>query len=95
MKKETIRLIIRKSRDHQFLGEWRVKKSIQQIPGHGKPTSENLSKWRDKFNSSLSKGGANEHLGLLAWLQCKIEIYNQFTGEIVCTYNPPMFEVIN
>lgn len=83
-----IPLIIRKSVSKQFICEYNKKYS-------GKPTAENLSKWRDGFNQSLKPGGANEHLTVSAWLQCGIEIYNQITGEVICTHNPPMFEVIN
>ena len=91
---ELIHYIVRKSSNGQYLAPFNVRKGVQ-VPSDGKPTIENLSKWRDAFNNSLKKGGANEHLGIKYWLQCKIEIYNQYTKEIVCTYNPPMFEVIN
>ncbi len=84
---KTIKYIIRKSSNGQFLGEWHRE--------YGAPTSINLSKWRDKFNQSLQPNGANEHIGINGWIQCKIEIFNQFTGDIVCSYNPPLFEVIN
>lgn len=83
-----IPLIIRKTANKQFIAAWQIKYS-------GKPTTENLSKWRDGFNQSLKQGGANEHLTVSAWLQCGLEVYNQIKGEVVCTYSAPMFEVIN
>jgi len=93
-KSNICRLIIRESQSHKFWGEWHEKKKIQ-FPGYGKPTAENLSKWRGNFNSSLKPNGVNNHLGIDKWIQCKIEIYNQITGQIIAEYNPPMFEVIN
>lgn len=87
MKTNIIPLIIRKSSNHEFLGQWQNKYS-------GKPTTANLSKWRDGFNKSLAPGHANEHLGVNHWLQCKLEIYNQITKKVICSYNSPMFEVI-
>lgn len=93
-KDRLITFIIRTSRGHKFLGEWRTRKSFQGIPSYGKPTSENLSKWRDGMNESLLPGGTNSHIGINGWIQQQIEIYNQKTGQIVCTYQPPMFEII-
>lgn len=85
---KTIKYVIRKSSNGHFWGEWMTKQ-------YGKPTPENLSKWRDEFNQSLQPGGVNEHIGINGWIQCKIEIFNQFTGSTVCSYNPPLFEIIN
>lgn len=66
---EKIRLIIRTRNGHQFLGEWKPIKRYNQLTGFGKPTPENLAKWRDDFNQSLKPGGANEHLTLKYYLQ--------------------------
>lgn len=90
-----IKLIIRTKKGHHFLGEWKPIKRYNQLTGYGKPTPENLSKWRDDFNQSLQPGGANEHLTLKHYLQTDLEIYNQFTHEVVCSHIAPMFEVIN
>ena len=93
MKKGTIHFIIRKSRTGEYFAPWNIKSGCNKT-GSGQPTPENLSKWRDQFNSSLLKGGANEHLGIKYWLQCRLEIYDQIRKEIVCTFNSPMFEII-
>jgi hypothetical protein len=82
-----ITYIVRKSRNKEFLAPFFPKKD-------GKPTSDNLSKWRNAFNDSLCNGGTNEHLGINARIQCNIEIYNQVTESVMCTYIAPMFEVI-
>jgi len=89
-----IRLIIRTKRGHHFLGEWKPVRQYNQLTGFGKPTSENLAKWRDDFNLSLKPGGANEHLHMNYRIQQDLEIYNQFTNQVVCTHIAPMFEVI-
>jgi len=88
------KLIIRSKRDHYFYGEWYINNK-KQFLGYGKPTPENLSKWRDKFNESLKPGNANSHLGSDYRIQRDLEIYNQVTGEILAEYKAPMFEVIN
>jgi len=91
--KTTIHYIIRKARTGEFIAPWDIKLGCNKT-GCGQPTAENLSKWRDQFNNSLLKGGVNEHLGVNSWLQCRLEIYDQISKEIICTYNSPMFEVI-
>jgi hypothetical protein len=90
-----LKLIIRTKGGHHFLGEWKPIKRYNQLTGFGKPTSENLGKWRDDFNQSLKYGGANEHLGLKYWIQSDLEIYNQFTNQVVCEHFAPKFETIN
>lgn len=82
-----MRLVLRKSRNKEFFCEWKTKE-------YGKPTTENIGKFRDAFNNSLSIGGANQHLGTNYWLQCGLEVYNQITKEVVATYSAPMFETI-
>lgn len=94
MKDKLIHYIIRTSNGHKSFGEWRTRKTVQIPYADGRPTSENLSKWRDSMNKSFLKGGSNEHIGIRGWIQERIEIYDQFTGSIVATFNPPMFEVI-
>jgi hypothetical protein len=93
-KTQIIPLIIRRSATKEFIASWPVK-SAANVHGLGQPTSERLSQWRDKFNQSLKKGGCNEHLGMKYWMQYKIEVYNQKTGQVLAQYTPPMFEVIN
>ena len=92
-KTQIIPLIIRRSATKEYLSSWPVK-SKTNVHGLGQPTTERISQWRDKFNESLLKGGCNEHLGIKYWIQYKLEVYNQKTGQIVATFNPPMFEVI-
>ncbi len=86
-KSKLIRYIIRRVRTGQTIAAYDAQYA-------GKPTTENLSKWRDKFNKSLKKGGCNEHLGI-NWLQCNLEIYDQLNKTVVCSYNAPMFGIIN
>ena len=89
-----VKLIIRKTKDKWYLGSWRIKSSRIHGPGMGQPTAEALGRWRDKFNQSLLPGGANEHLGPCYWLQCNLEIFDQVTGEVVASYQAPMFEAL-
>lgn len=77
---------IRKARTGEYLGEW-----SKQC---GKPTTDNLSDWRDRFNASLKPGGANAHLGPQYHIQCKLEIFDQRTKKVLATFNAPMFETI-
>jgi hypothetical protein len=81
-----IRLILRKYRTKEFVCQWRKE--------YGRPTAENIGKFRDEFNQSLLKGGVNEHIGVNGWLQCGLEIYNQITNEVKAAYKSPMFEVL-
>lgn len=79
-----IHMIIRTKRGHHFLGEWKPIKSHGKLTGFGKPTSENLGKWRDDFKQSLeTEGVVNEYWKY--YLQIDLEIYNQLTGKVVCT----------
>ena len=90
---QKITLVIRRTRTQEFMGEWRTTSKVN-APGYGKPTADNLKKWRDKFNQSCRSGGCNEHLGINGMINYQIEIYNQKTGEVLATYNPPLFECI-
>lgn len=69
----------------QFLGAWMPAKE-------GRPNVQNLIKWRDGFNLSLCRGGANEHIGQNGWIQRRIHIFDQYTRRKVVEYNPPLFE---
>lgn len=71
-----------------FVSPWHTKQD-------GKPTNKNLSDFRDAFNQSLKKGGANEHLGVNHWLLTDLKIVSQITGKILATHKAPMFEIIN
>lgn len=92
MSKEKIKLVIR-DKYGNFYGEWR-ERSRYGLKGFGKPTPEKLEAWRRKFNESISPGGCNAHLGSKYWIQITIEVYNQYTGNVVCKIDSPMFEII-
>jgi hypothetical protein len=60
-----------------------------------KKMNENqLKDWRSGMNNSMRLGGVNEHLAGLQNHYSKVTLVNQNTGEVVITYNPPVFEVI-
>jgi hypothetical protein len=63
----------------------------------GKPTVENLDKWRKSMNASMKPGGVNEHishsLGFMPHIG-NCEIHNQKTGQIVAAFKAPVFEEI-
>ena len=88
-----IRYIIRKKSTHEFVGVFNATNGVQ-VQSNGRPTVENLERWRQGFNNSLFKGGANEHLGIRYWLQCTLEIYDQCDDVVVCELVSPMFEFI-
>ena len=92
-KSEKIPLIIRRTKTKEYIAAWHYK-SAANVHGLGKPTDKKLGDWRDEFNKSLLKGGANDHLGINYWMQYSIEVYSQITGEVLAAHNPPMFEVI-
>jgi hypothetical protein len=89
----TPQFVIRKARTKEVLGEWRVK-ARNGAKGYGYPTTDNISNYRDAFNKSLLPGGVNAHLTTESWLQCSLEIFDQFNKTVVAYYNAPMFEVI-
>lgn len=61
----------------------------------GRPTPGNAEKWRQSFNKSLQKGGANEHLnGKMSNVGTVVIERNLNPGFEVCRFTPPMFEVI-
>lgn len=86
-KTKIMRLVLRKAKNKEFVAEWKPKE-------YGQPTTENIGKWRDHFNQSLLPGGINAHIGVDGWLQCKLEIYNQITQQVIAAYSAPMFESI-
>lgn len=63
---------------------------------NGKPTPENLERWRVGMNDSMKIGGVNEHvsrtLGFLPHIS-KATIHNQKSGCDVATVKAPLFEV--
>lgn len=75
--------------------EWRTRRD-GQIPGDGKPTTENLKNWALHYEKSTHSSGCNSHLGVTHILTAQIR--DQRTGQIVATYvrEPvPMFEVVS
>jgi hypothetical protein len=59
---------------------------------YGKPTLENLAKFRMAFNKSLE--GHNKHLAHIMSGLSNISLIEQKTGQTILKYVPPMFEVI-
>jgi len=72
--------------------EWRSR-ARGPYEGYGKPTEANLAKWVEKFNESLRPGGCNDHVGERAQVT-KANIVDQFTNEVVATYEAPAFQVV-
>lgn len=63
------------------------------VKDSGAPNEANAKKYRDGMNDSILRG-ANTHLINVQSLYSNVRIINQFTGEQVCAYTAPMFEVI-
>jgi len=64
---------------------------------HGKPNTENIEKYIDRFNSGLKKGEVNEYLGSEYYITKGIVYLNGsiYTArEEVATFRKPSFEVI-
>jgi hypothetical protein len=59
---------------------------------YGKPTLENLAKFRMAFNKSLETH--NAHLASIMSGLSNISLIEQKTGQTILKYVPPMFEVI-
>lgn len=72
---------------------WYVKGDCQGR-GDGKPTAENLAKWRRLYLSSFVRGGANEHLGPIAPNVGTLRIIDQRNGNVVAEDVPQAFQVI-
>ncbi|MFA5049293.1 MAG: hypothetical protein WC516_09780 [Patescibacteria group bacterium] len=65
---------------------------------YGKPTEKNLIRYIELYIQSLKIGGCNEHISkMLGYMPIpnKAKIINQFTGDIVASWNAPMFMLIN
>ncbi len=61
---------------------------------YGRPNEKNLLKFVQESNESVKPGGVNAHLGVNhAIMKAKIR-YNRSGGEVIATYNAPMFQVI-
>lgn len=74
---------------------WNVR-SRANVTGQGKPTKDNLQKWRQVYNESFYKG-VNKHFSDAAGFIVRVgrcRIVNQFSGQVVAEYVPPMFEVV-
>lgn len=60
---------------------------------YGKPTVENLKKFRNGMNESMKPGGANDHLSLNDRLG-NLCIVRQSDNKVMALYIAPLFEVI-
>jgi len=74
--------------------EMKIKGIWQSQAWEGKPTNLRLAQYRDGYNQSLKKGGANEHLGTNYWAT-DARIVRQSTNEIVVNFTAPSFELVN
>jgi hypothetical protein len=63
----------------------------------GRPNLTNLMQYRRMFNDSMKFGGCNFHvskaLGFLLSMG-NAKIVNQRTGDTICTFKMPLFELI-
>jgi hypothetical protein len=63
----------------------------------GRPTEENLEKWRRDYNRSFNPGGSNWHVseavGHVIHIS-KARIVRQKSGQVVATVRASMFEVV-
>ena len=63
---------------------------------YGKPTDKNLAAYMEKYNKSLEKGGANEHLGQSSMGTSAVIRENKSGGATIAKWkmkNPPKFVV--
>lgn len=69
---------------------WRIKATGCNgcIPGHGKPTADNLKAYVTTFEASTQSGGCNAHLGVTKVLSARI--VRQSTRDIVAAYSTPI-----
>ena len=65
--------------------EWRVRARYGNLPGYGKPTLENLSKYVSGFEASTQPDGCNQHLGAQKVISAFIK--DQRSSSIVATYS--------
>lgn len=78
-KSRTIPLVVQEQRNgvwHHF-GEWKVAQS-------GKPTNDNLFKYREVFIASTKPGGCNAHLGVTT--TGNLRVVRQKDGETLALY---------
>jgi len=61
---------------------------------YGKPTLDNVIKFRKEFNDSLKLGGVNQHLQNSMSPIGTIRIIEQKTNQEIVKFVPPTFEVI-
>lgn len=64
--------------------EWRVRARYGNLPGYGKPTLENLTKYVSGFEASTQPQGCNQHLGVQKVISAFIK--DQRCSTIVATY---------
>lgn len=76
------------------IGFWTVSGCMAWRKEYGKPTVENLRKFRDGYNNTMKPGGANAHLSSRDHFGA-LRIVRQSDNEVIAFYNPPLFEVIN
>ena len=62
------------------------------VKDDGKPSPENLKKWRDGMNMSFSTH--NSHLKSVQSMYSNAYLIHQKTGDTVAEYIAPMFEII-
>lgn len=60
----------------------------------GKPTTEKLKKYREGFNKSMEKGGANSHLASSSSPMGTLTAIDQRSGKEIAKYTPPAFETL-
>lgn len=77
---------ISKSRKVATFG-WSVKE-------YGKPSLENLIKFRAGLNASLEAGQANEHFKETQSYYGTATIQETRTNNVVVMFKPPMFEIV-
>ena len=61
--------------------------------GAGKPTIENLIKFREMYHASLKAGGCNDHIGISGMIG-NVRIIHQATGAEIVSFKAPLFEAI-
>ncbi len=64
---------------------------------YGRPTQENVDRYRDKMNKSFQPGGSNYHVsknrGMVPHIS-EVNVIRQAGGAIVATSKAPSFEVV-
>jgi len=86
----TVEMVTRNEAGQQFRhtpSEWRVRARYGNLPGHGKPTLENLTTYVTAFEVSTRANGCNAHLGVQKVLSARI--IDQRVRSVVATYMRP------